>query len=171
MVADEKLVALPYRPCVGVMVLNGDKKVWIGRRKDAPKDAEGAGTWWQMPQGGIDEGEDAREAALRELYEETSIRSVDVIGEIEDWLTYDLPEHLIGLAWKGRYRGQRQKWFAARFTGSDSEIEIEAPGGGMHKAEFDQWRWAEMDEVPNLIVPFKREVYNKVVAAFSVLTR
>ena len=169
MIEDERRVALPYRPCVGIMVLNRNKRVWIGRRIDAPKDAEGAGSWWQMPQGGIDEGEDAREAALRELYEETSIHSVEVIGEIEDWLTYDLPENLVGFAWNGRYRGQKQKWFAARFMGNDSEINIEAPGGGVHKPEFDEWRWVEMDEVPNLIVPFKRKVYDQVVGAFSAL--
>ena len=169
MIEDERRVALPYRPCVGIMVLNRNKRVWIGRRIDAPKDAEGAGSWWQMPQGGIDEGEDAREAALRELYEETSIHSVEVISEIEDWLTYDLPENLVGFAWNGRYRGQKQKWFAARFMGNDSEINIEAPGGGVHKPEFDEWRWVEMDEVPNLIVPFKRKVYNQVVGAFSAL--
>ena len=171
MIEDERRVALPYRPCVGIMVLNRNKRVWIGRRIDAPKDAEGAGSWWQMPQGGIDEGEDAREAALRELYEETSIHSVEVISEIEDWLTYDLPENLVGFAWNGRYRGQKQKWFAARFMGNDSEINIEAPGGGVHKPEFDEWRWVEMDEVPNLIVPFKRKVYNQVVGAFSALVR
>ena len=169
MIEDERRVALPYRPCVGIMVLNRNKRVWIGRRIDAPKDAEGAGSWWQMPQGGIDEGEDAREAALRELYEETSIHSVEVISEIEDWLTYDLPENLVGFAWNGRYRGQKQKWFAARFMGNDSEINIEAPGGGVHKPEFDEWRWVEMDEVPNLIVPFKRKVYDQVVGAFSAL--
>ena len=169
MIENERRVALPYRPCVGIMVLNRNKRVWIGRRIDAPKDAEGAGSWWQMPQGGIDEGEDAREAALRELYEETSIHSVEVIGEIEDWLTYDLPENLVGFAWNGRYRGQKQKWFAARFMGNDSEINIEAPGGGVHKPEFDEWRWVEMDEVPNLIVPFKRKVYDQVVGAFSAL--
>ena len=171
MIENERRVALPYRPCVGIMVLNRNKRVWIGRRIDAPKDAEGAGSWWQMPQGGIDEGEDAREAALRELYEETSIHSVEVIGEIEDWLTYDLPENLVGFAWNGRYRGQKQKWFAARFMGNDSEINIEAPGGGVHKPEFDEWRWVEMDEVPNLIVPFKRKVYDQVVGAFSALVR
>lgn len=171
MIGDERRVALPYRPCVGIMVLNRNKRVWIGRRIDAPKDAEGAGSWWQMPQGGIDEGEDAREAALRELYEETSIHSVEVIGEIEDWLTYDLPENLVGFAWNGRYRGQKQKWFAARFMGNDSEINIEAPGGGVHKPEFDEWRWVEMDEVPNLIVPFKRKVYDQVVGAFSAFVR
>ncbi|MCG8446718.1 MAG: RNA pyrophosphohydrolase [Hyphomicrobiales bacterium] len=169
MIENERRFALPYRPCVGIMVLNRNKRVWIGRRIDAPKDAEGAGSWWQMPQGGIDEGEDAREAALRELYEETSIHSVEVIGEIEDWLTYDLPENLVGFAWNGRYRGQKQKWFAARFMGNDSEINIEAPGGGVHKPEFDEWRWVEMDEVPNLIVPFKRKVYDQVVGAFSAL--
>lgn len=151
------------------MVLNRTGLAWVGRRIDAPGDAEGRGDWWQMPQGGIDKGEDAREAALRELYEETGMRSVQVIGETRDWLTYDLPDELIGVAWGGHYRGQKQKWFALRFSGEDSEIDITAPGGGSHEPEFDAWKWVPVDELTSLIVPFKRQVYEQVVAEFAPL--
>src|SRR5262245_49623469 len=109
---------LPYRPCVGVMLLNDKGEAWIGRRMDAPNE-EGTGEWWQMPPGGIDKGEDPREAALRELREETSIRSARIIAEAPEWYKYDLPERLIGKSWKGKYRGQTQKWFALRFTGNE----------------------------------------------------
>ena len=157
--------SLPYRPCVGAMVLNRQGLVWLGRRSDIPNE-EGPGHWWQMPQGGIDEGEDPGEAVLRELAEETSIRSVEIIAETPGWLTYELPLHLLGVAWKGRYRGQKQKWFAMRFTGEESEIDLEPPG---HKPEFDAWRWARMAELPELIVPFKRDVYRQIVATFGHL--
>ena len=156
---------LPYRACVGVMLLNRDNRVWLGRRSDKDND-EGVGQWWQMPQGGIDEAEDPAAAALRELAEETSARSAEIIAETPGWLVYDLPEHLIGRSWQGRYRGQKQKWFAARFLGDDSEFDL-APEG--HKPEFDAWRWAEIDELPDLVVPFKRKVYEQVVAAFRPL--
>jgi len=159
---------LPYRPCVGMMVLNKDGLVWVGRRVDSPEEPEGRGHWWQMPQGGIDEGEEPREAALRELYEETNIRSVRVLAESREWLTYDLPEHLVGVAWKGRYRGQKQKWFAMRFTGEEDEIDIAHPAGG-HAPEFDAWKWVPMAELPGLIVPFKRAVYEQLVAEFAPL--
>src|SRR5690606_14858297 len=119
---------LPYRPCVGIMVLNRADRIWVGQRADAPGDAEGRGTWWQMPQGGIDENEDPSAAALRELSEETAIKSVEIIRETPGWLTYDLPAHLLGVAWGGRYRGQRQKWFAMRFLGQDTEIDLGLPG-------------------------------------------
>jgi putative (di)nucleoside polyphosphate hydrolase len=160
---------LGYRPCVGIMVINREGLVWVGRRADAPGDAEGRGSWWQMPQGGIDAGEDPAAAALRELAEETAIRSVAVLGETRGWLRYDLPEHLIGKAWGGRYRGQEQKWFAVRFLGPDTEIDI-APGDPA-KSEFDAWRWAPIGEVEGLIVPFKRAVYREVLAAFTVHAR
>ena len=156
---------LPYRPCVGIMLLNRDGLVWVGRRFDKANE-EGPGKWWQMPQGGIDPQEDAARAALRELEEETSVRSAEIVAEAPGWLTYDLPNHLVGVAWNGRYRGQKQKWFAARFLGDDSEIDL-APHG--HKPEFDAWRWARMDELPKLIVPFKRDVYQQVIAAFRHL--
>ena len=160
---------LPYRPCVGAMLLNRDGLVFIGKRADAPDEPEGPGQWWQMPQGGIDDGEDPFPAALRELYEETGVRSVERIAETPGWLTYDLPPDLIGSAWKGRWRGQKQKWFALRLTGDDAEIDVIRPGGGLHKAEFSQWRWERMDRLPELVVPFKRPVYEKVVAAFRHL--
>lgn len=159
---------LPYRPCVGIMVLNEQGLVWVGRRTDAPAEPEGPGTWWQMPQGGIDTGEDPKKAALRELYEETNIRSVRFIAESQKWLTYDLPPRLVGVAWKGRYRGQKQKWFAVRFNGTDDEIDITHPGDG-HKPEFDAWKWVRLDELPELIVPFKRTVYDEIVAEFTPL--
>lgn len=157
---------LPYRPCVGVLLLNGAGRVWIGRRTDAPAD-EGSGQWWQMPQGGIDPDEDPRAAALRELYEETNIRSVEIIAESEGWLRYDLPKELVGVAWKGRYCGQKQKWFAMRFVGDEAEIDVDAPGG--HKAEFDAWRWAKPDKLADLVVPFKRDVYVALLEEFAAL--
>jgi putative (di)nucleoside polyphosphate hydrolase len=159
--------SLPYRPCVGIMVLNRSGQVWIGRRHDAPGEAEGPGAWWQMPQGGIDEGEDAVQAARRELFEETGIRSVETIAESPRWYTYDLPPELAHKAWGGRYRGQRQKWFAMRFTGTDAEVAIARPPG--HQVEFEAWRWAGMDELLGLIVPFKRGVYEQVLADFADL--
>lgn len=160
---------LGYRPCVGVMVINAEGLVWVGRRADAPEEAEGRGTWWQMPQGGIDKGEEPSAAALRELYEETSIRSVTIMGETPDWLRYDLPAELIGKAWGGKYRGQEQKWFAVRFTGPDSEINIVPPDG--HQIEFDAWRWVPLSDLCDLIVPFKRQVYREVAEAFAPLAR
>lgn len=154
-----------YRPCVGVMLLNHQGLVWVGRRFQKQND-DGVGHWWQMPQGGIDEGEDPRVAAKRELQEETAVHSAEIIAEAPGWYNYDLPEHLIGKSWKGKYRGQTQKWFALRFTGDDSEINLAPPG---HKPEFDQWRWVRMDEVIGAIVPFKKPVYEQVVKAFRHL--
>jgi putative (di)nucleoside polyphosphate hydrolase len=158
---------LPYRPCVGQMVINRDGLVWVGRRADSRGDAEGRGTWWQMPQGGIDEGEDAAAAARRELFEETAIRSVAPMAELPGWLTYDLPPELIGVAWDGRYRGQKQRWFAYRFTGNDREISIAPPPG--LRAEFVEWRWMPAGDLLDLIVPFKRDVYRQVLRAFAPL--
>jgi putative (di)nucleoside polyphosphate hydrolase len=147
------------------MLLNRQGLVWIGHRFEKVND-DGVGYWWQMPQGGIDEGEDPKLTALRELAEETGVRSAEIIAEAPCWYSYDLPGHLIGRSWGGRWRGQTQKWFAARFTGDESEINI-APAG--HKQEFDQWRWATTDEVIELIVPFKRDVYRRVIADFRHL--
>ncbi|MBE0692367.1 MAG: RNA pyrophosphohydrolase [Aquamicrobium sp.] len=160
---------LPYRPCVGIMVLNRAGLVWAGRRI-ALADSEMAGTdrLWQMPQGGIDKGEDPLPAARRELYEETGMRTVSLLAETPGWINYDLPAHLVGIALKGRFRGQTQKWFAFRFEGSESEIAIDPPPGG-HEAEFDAWDWKPMAQLPELIVPFKRRVYDEVVAAFRHL--
>lgn len=169
--ANPRAEDLPYRPCVGIMVLNRDGLVWAGHRKAKPNaEEQGSGHLWQMPQGGIDEGEDAEGAARRELYEETGIRSISLLAEAPDWLTYDLPDHLIGKALKGKYRGQKQRWFAYRFVGEDSEIAIDPPPDG-HAAEFDDWAWKPMRDLPNLIVPFKRPLYEQVVAAFRHLAR
>jgi putative (di)nucleoside polyphosphate hydrolase len=154
-----------YRPCVGVMLLNSQGLVWIGRRFEKQND-DGIGKWWQMPQGGIDQGEDPKAAVLRELTEETGITAAHVVAEAEGWFTYDLPEHLIGKSWNGKYRGQKQKWFAVAFDGQDSDINLKQPG---QKQEFDQWRWAKMDEMLDLIIPFKRNVYIDVIKAFRHL--
>lgn len=158
-----------YRPCVGIAVINPSGLVWVGRRADSPGEEEGRGSWWQMPQGGIDGGESPAAAALRELYEETGMRSVRILGETASWLRYDLPPELIGKAWGGRYRGQEQKWFAVRFLGEESEIDI-APAAG-HKPEFTEWRWVPISGVADLIVPFKRAVYHKVIEAFAPYAR
>lgn len=160
---------LPYRPCVGVMVLNGEGRVWMGHRvAEANSEIAPDEQRWQMPQGGIDPGEDAYQAALRELYEETGIRSVSLLAEAPEWINYDLPPHLVGKALRGMFCGQRQKWFALRFTGEESEIAINPPPDG-HEAEFDDWAWRDMNELPGLIVPFKRPVYEEVVRVFRHL--
>lgn len=162
---------MPYRDCVGVAVFNREGLVFIGRRKpeDDPEDSAELGAPWQMPQGGIDKGENPRDAALRELFEETSIRSVELVAEAPGWIYYDLPDEALGTALKGKYRGQRQRWFAYRFTGKDSEINVTAPGDGAMPAEFDAWRWEELTALPALIVPFKKQAYLEVVTAFSAL--
>jgi putative (di)nucleoside polyphosphate hydrolase len=161
---------LPYRPCVGIMLINRDGLVFVGRRRsEGGPEHVNDGYAWQMPQGGIDPGETPLEAAMRELHEETNVRSVTLLAEAPDWYAYDLPAVVAGRAWRGRYRGQMQKWFAFRFIGSDDEIDIRRPGGGRHRPEFDQWRWERMDQLPELIIPFKRPVYDKVVAAFGLL--
>ncbi|MEO9685804.1 MAG: RNA pyrophosphohydrolase [Tateyamaria sp.] len=154
----EQIAKLPYRLNVGVMVLNADGQVWVGQRKDNSRDA------WQMPQGGIDKGEDPRAAALRELEEETGITPdlVDVVAESSDWIPYELPHDLIPKLWKGKYRGQKQKWFLLRFSGSDAQVNI-----ATEEPEFSAWRWMPVAELPDAIVPFKRDVYVAVLAAFS----
>jgi len=145
-----------YRRCAGVMLVNRAGLVWVGRRIDTPDG-------WQMPQGGIDQGENPRDAALRELEEETGTANARVIGETRDWLTYDLPPELMGKAWKGRFRGQKQKWFACRFLGADSEIDIHS----VAHPEFDDWKWVAADEIVGLIVPFKRQVYAALLEELS----
>jgi putative (di)nucleoside polyphosphate hydrolase len=161
---------LSYRPCVGIMLINPQGLVFVGRRKSkraqniAPAEHE-----WQMPQGGIDEGETPWRAALRELREETGVRSASFLAEAPNWLSYDLPGDVTKKTWRGRFRGQTQKWFALRFDGDDSEIDIAAPDGGRHKPEFDAWRWEKMERLPELIVPFKRDVYVSVCAQFAPL--
>jgi len=146
---------LPYRPCVGIMLVNAEGLVFVGRRID--QTVEG----WQMPQGGIDDGETPAEAALRELEEEAGTNKAVVLREMDEWLTYDLPPHLLGIALHGRYRGQRQKWIAMRFTGEDKDINIRTA-----EPEFAAWKWLALEALPRLIVPFKRDTYAKVIAAF-----
>ncbi len=156
-----------YRPCVGIMLLNKEGLVFVGRRRPKrPSDTAEGGHLWQMPQGGIDPGEDPYAAALRELEEETNVTSVERLAEAPDWYTYDLPGDASKKSWRGRYQGQRQKWFALRFVGPDSEINVLAPAGGV-KPEFDTWRWARMETLPDLIIPFKRQVYERVIVAFA----
>lgn len=156
--------ALPYRRCVGIMLFNDQKKVWIGRRIPS-RAGDQSQSFWQMPQGGIDDGETPEDAAMRELAEETGTANCTIIAESQDWLSYDLPPELLGVGLKGRYRGQTQKWFAMRFLGRDDEFDIGA--GENHEAEFGAWRWADIGELLDLIVPFKRDVYRQLVKEFS----
>ncbi|SFK10167.1 RNA pyrophosphohydrolase [Celeribacter neptunius] len=153
------LSTLPYRPCVGVMLLDESGRIFVGERKDT-KDA------WQMPQGGIDPGEEPQEAALRELWEEIGVTTdhVDVIGQTSNWLTYDLPKHLLGKVWKGKYRGQKQLWFVLRFKGRDEDVNIET-----EHPEFDRWKWSNANDLVAEIVPFKRDIYMALVREFEAL--
>lgn len=148
---------LPYRPCVGIMLINRQGLIFVAKRSDTP-DA------WQMPQGGIDAGETPATAALRELEEEIGTAKAVVLAESAQWLSYDLPPHLLGKVWGGKYRGQTQKWIACRFTGGDSDIDLATA-----HPEFDAWQWVAVDELPRLIVPFKRAIYDAVVAEFRHL--
>jgi len=160
---------LPYRLCVGIAVFNHVGKVWAGRRRLGKNDEiTDAVKLWQLPQGGIDDGEEPLEAAYRELWEETGICSVELIGEMDGWIDYDLPHELVGIALRGKYRGQRQKWFALRFTGQDSEITINPPPDG-NITEFDDWAWVTPEKIPRMVVPFKQAVYEKVVAQFRTI--
>ena len=156
-----------YRPCVGIMLINKAGLVFIGRRRNRRLVEHSApGHEWQMPQGGIDPGEDPLKAARRELLEETNVASVSLLAEAPAWYTYDLPSDIYQKAWKGRFQGQRQKWFAFRFDGPDSEIDIAHPAGGQ-KPEFDGWRWEKMANLADLIIPFKRPVYERVIVDFA----
>lgn len=159
---------LPYRDCVGVVLLNASGLVWLGRR--IPKwEGDVSQSWWQMPQGGIDAGESPEQAAFRELEEETGATKAELICECPGWLHYDLPAETLGIALKGKYRGQRQKWFAMRYLGADSDFDISERSG--HKAEFSAWRWAPIGEAVDQVVAFKRPVYEKVAAAFADLCK
>ena len=154
--------SLPYRPNVGAVLFNADGLVFIGRRRQHPtQEADPGG--WQLPQGGIDPNEDPRVAIFRELAEEIGTDRAEIIGEHPEWLTYDLPVEIIGTALGGKYRGQRQRWFALRFTGEDSDINLQAEA----HPEFDTWRWAHLAELPDLAVPFKRAIYETLVGSFA----
>ncbi len=150
--------ALPYRPCAGVMLLNRDGQVFVGQRLDSTLEA------WQMPQGGIDDGEAPLDAAIRELREETGVQAhkVRLIAESPDELFYDLPDDMIGRIWKGKWRGQRQRWFLFAFEGTDADIDIRTP-----EPEFRAWRWADPADLPSMIVPFKKALYEQVLAGFA----
>lgn len=154
----EEIAKLPYRPCAGVMLINADGSVFVGQRMDRYSDA------WQMPQGGIEKGEAPRDAALRELEEETGVSRdlVTVLAETEGWVPYDLPHELVPQLWKGRFRGQEQKWFLMRFEGADDQVDI-----ATEHQEFSAWKWMPVDQVLDAIVPFKRGVYQAVLTAFK----
>tara|TARA_Y200000002_G_scaffold106178_1_gene86666 strand:+ start:420 stop:887 length:468 start_codon:yes stop_codon:yes gene_type:complete len=145
---------LPYRKGVGMMVFNNDKKIFVGKRIDNQKA-------WQMPQGGVNENEDCFSAARRELYEETGIQSIRVIEKSKEKYTYDLPEYLLGKIWKGKYKGQRQRWFLIKFLGPDSEINL-----NQKCPEFNEWKWVDIDELPKIIVPFKKKLYLSLIKEF-----
>lgn len=150
---------LPYRPGVGALVFNRRGKVLVARRRDIASEA------WQLPQGGVDPGEDIRDAVLREVTEELGTGRLEVLAESHDWHTYDLPDELVGKSFKGRYRGQRQRWYALLFTGSDEEIDCAA----VEKPEFSDWKWAAIEELPSMAVSFKRRVYEALVKEFKPL--
>jgi putative (di)nucleoside polyphosphate hydrolase len=143
---------LPLRTGVGAIVLNSENKILVGKRKDNPVDR------WQMPQGGVNKNEDYVSAVKRELYEETSIKNIQILKEFEEWLEYELPKNLLGVIWKGKFRGQKQKWFITKFTGEDNEINVNTLN-----PEFIEWKWIEMDELPNVIVEFKKDIYKKIL--------
>ncbi|QFT74402.1 RNA pyrophosphohydrolase [Ruegeria sp. THAF33] len=153
----EEIAKLPYRPCVGLMLMNDQGQIFVGQRNDRFEDA------WQMPQGGVDKGEDPRDAALRELWEETGVTGdlVEIVAETEGWLPYDLPHDIVPKIWKGRFRGQEQKWFLMRFLGTDDQIDIQTD-----HPEFTRWKWQDPDRLIAEIVPFKRVVYERVMEAF-----
>lgn len=153
----EQIAKLPYRPCVGLMLMNDQGQIFVGQRNDRFEDA------WQMPQGGVDEGETPRAAALRELQEEIGVTPdlVEIVAETDDWLPYDLPHDIVPKIWKGRFRGQEQKWFLLQFLGEDDQINIQTD-----HPEFTRWKWQDPDRLIAEIVPFKREVYERVMEAF-----
>jgi len=144
--------ALPLRIGVGAIVLNSENKVFVGKRKDNPIDK------WQMPQGGVNKNEGFLNAMKRELNEETSIKNIEIIKELNDWFEYELPKNLLGIIWKGKFRGQKQKWFVVRFTGEENEINLKTK-----HPEFIEWKWVEMNELPKIIVDFKKDVYERLL--------
>jgi putative (di)nucleoside polyphosphate hydrolase len=158
-IMSKRSLVLPYRPCAGIMLLNNKGKVFVARRIDTDTEA------WQMPQGGIENGEDPKVAAIRELEEETGITQAEIIAEYQDWLTYDLPDKLYGKVWKGRYGGQTMKWYVMRFYGEDSDINIKT-----RHPEFSSWRWVDMNDLQEIIVPFKRDIYKALSEKFYYLT-
>ena len=151
---------LPMRSGVGVIILNNENKVFVGKRKDNPVDK------WQMPQGGVDDGESLSDAMKRELQEETGIKNVKILKELDYWLEYNLPKDLIGIIWKGKFRGQKQKWFITRFLGDESEIDLNT-----QKPEFIEWKWLKIDDLPNVIVDFKKHVYEKLLIELKRITK
>ena len=155
---EEKFKNLPLRSGVGIVVLNKENKVFVAKRIDNPKN------FWQMPQGGVDENESYLKAAKRELLEETGIKTVKVIKELDDWLTYNLPENLLGKIWNGKYRGQKQKWFVMKFLGNINEININTKD-----PEFLEWKWVESSDLPKIVVDFKVEVYKKILKELLIL--
>ncbi len=161
MLSAKEIAKLPYRPCVGMLLLNGEDKVFVGRRIDTAKEGDNI---WQMPQGGIDKGETPEAAVLREMEEEIGTGKAEIIAESRQWLHYDLPDHLVGKVWKGKYRGQKQRWFALRFLGQDADIDL-----ATEHPEFDAWQWVELEDVPGLVIPFKRDTYRAVVSEFREL--
>ena len=153
----EKYKKLPLRNGVGIVLLNKDNKVFVGRRIDNPINS------WQMPQGGIDQNESILDAAKRELEEETGVTNIEVVKELQYWLTYELPNSLLGKIWKGKYRGQNQKWFAMKYLGEDNQIQPQS----IEKPEFSDWKWANLNSLIDNIVPFKRKVYSKILEEFK----
>ena len=149
---------LPLRIGVGVIVLNNENKIFVGKRKDNPVNK------WQMPQGGVDDGEKYLEAMKRELFEETGIKNFELVKEIEGMTEYELPDYLLGKIWKGKYRGQKQKWFVVRFLGNDNEIDLNTS-----KPEFIEWKWANLDDLPGMIVDFKKKLYEKLLPKIKLI--
>lgn len=155
-----RYIDLPYRRGVGIMIVNKDKKVFVGKRIDSKNNC------WQMPQGGIDGDETVKEAGLREMFEETNIKTVKFVSETRMWLYYDIPEFLIGKLWGGRYRGQKQKWILVRFFGDDSEIKIDK-----QNREFKTWQWIDINDLPEVVISFKKHIYNSVIKSFTPLIK
>ena len=152
--------SLPYRPCVGVMLVNDKNKVFVARRIDTKVEA------WQMPQGGIDEGEEAKDCAFREMEEEIGTGNAEIIAEYNGWLEYDLPDHLLGKVWKGKYRGQKMRWFLMRYLGKDSDINLET-----EHPEFSEWKWIDIENLADDIVEFKKPLYRKLVQYFTPMVK